>query len=250
MKHVQSVFSDPCSQCLSFAFRVLIYSIRRCTASRSASPAADLLTMKPKSPDVGFVTAFPRRARLMMLNASRRRSNRCVESTTLKPFAEQHVHVPEAGLAHRVLFLRRGERARRGRLERVLVEPDRAGAGSGVGSGPHSVLRVASGSPTAGRRTGCRCPARRRRRRHRRERGHRTAPQTAPGRRPIHPSCRTPSAAAPTDRRVSGIDTAPGHDQHVRAIEIRDAVVAAVVEGVGQESLPRPLPSSFVRENV
>src|SRR5512145_448470 len=102
-------------------------------------------TMKPKSPDVGLVTALPRRARFRTLNTSRRKSKRCEVLATLNPlrsnmFTSQKpgwrieffscvvANVPVAGALYAV------------RSNQIAPRPD-------VGSGPHSVFRPASGSP-------------------------------------------------------------------------------------------------------
>ena len=114
-----------------------------------------------------------------------------------------------------------------GSAEGVLVEPGGARQRS-IPIGPHG-RRIARPD----RRTGCRCPDRRRR--------CRLAVRTSNG----APDCAwkmpddIPVAEHPAQRRRRRLERreaiADLRHQHVRAIEIRDAVVAAVVVGVRQQ---------------
>ena len=179
-------------------------------------------TIEPKSGRVGLVTALSRRVRLKTLNASRRKSSRSLVPTTLNALAQRHVEVPEAGLPQRVALLRGGERAGGRRPERVAVEPD----------GARRVIPLRARRRTGRRsapRTAGRCPGRRRR---------------VVGRAHVNgaPDCAwktpgdVPVAEHPPQRRHRAVErrepVAHLRHQHVRPIEIGDAVVAAVVVGV------------------
>ena len=88
--------------------------------------------MYPKSGSFGLVTAFPRRVRFRMLNASRRE----VEALRAdhEALAQRHVEVPEAGLPQRVPLLRRRVGARCRRAEGVPVEPHGARSAVQIGA--------------------------------------------------------------------------------------------------------------------
>ena len=146
---------------------------------------------------VGLVTAFPRRVRFRMLNASMRRSKRCVVPTTLKPFRNDTLMSQKPG-CRRVFF------------SCVVANVPAAGARNALRS--NQMARDSAGIPVGSarpsdrrpvRRTGCRCPVRLPRYR-RRGCARRTALPTAPGRCPRRPSCRAPSAAARPTIRASG----------------------------------------------